>query len=99
MTKHLPGSFTDPKLDALLKERGIERLIVAGFMTQMCVDTTSRQAAHLGYKVTVLTDATAAMTVKGPDGEVIPHDQVHRTHLGSLNGFLADIKRVDDVAR
>ena len=35
----------------------------------------------------------------GPDlgGEVIPHDQVHRTHLGSLQGFLAEIKRTDDV--
>jgi len=33
----------------------------------------------------------------GPDGTVIPHDQVHRTHLGSLNGFLAEVKRSDEV--
>ena len=69
--------------------------MIAGFMTQMCVDTTARQAAHLGFKVTVLADATAALGVTGPDGTSIPHDQVHRTHLGSLRGFLADIKRVD----
>ena len=37
------------------------------------------------------------MDVKGPDGVVIPHDQVHRTHLGSLNGFLAEVKRSDEV--
>jgi hypothetical protein len=36
-------------------------------------------------------DAMAAMPVKGPDGGVIPADQVHRTHLGSLNGFLATV--------
>jgi nicotinamidase-related amidase len=32
-------------------------------------DTTTRQAAHLGFQVTLLSDATAAMAAKGPDGE------------------------------
>jgi len=95
--KHLPGSFTGTGLETLLRERGIERLLVTGFMTQMCVDTTARQAAHLGFAVTVLSDACAAMAVKGPDGAVIAADQVHRTHLGSLQGFLADIKPVADL--
>lgn len=97
ITKHLPGSFTNTPLERALRERGIERVIVSGFMTQMCVDTTTREAAHRGFTVTVLSDATAAMDVKAPDGQVIPHDQVHRTHLGSLSGFLAEIKRADDL--
>jgi nicotinamidase-related amidase len=97
MTKHLPGSFTGTDLERWLRERGVERLIVSGFMTQMCVDTTARQAAHLGFAVAVLADATAAMAVKAPDGAVIPAEQVHRTHLGSLSGFLAQIARVDDL--
>jgi len=97
MTKHLPGSFTGTDLERWLRERGVERLIVGGFMTQMCVDTTARQAAHLGFAVTVLADATAAMAVRAPDGDVIPAEQVHRTHLGSLSGFLAQIARVDDL--
>jgi hypothetical protein len=33
------------------------------------------------------------------DGEAISADVVHRTHLGSLNGFLADIKATADVMR
>jgi nicotinamidase-related amidase len=97
MTKHLPGSFTGTDLERWLRDRGVERLIVSGFMTQMCVDTTARQAAHLGFGVCVLADATAAMAVTAPDGAVIPADQVHRTHLGSLSGFLAQIMRVDDL--
>jgi len=56
-----------------------------------------RRGIERGFKVTLLSDATAAMDVKGPDGVVIPHDQVHRTHLGSLNGFLAEVKRSDEV--
>jgi nicotinamidase-related amidase len=97
--KHLPGSFTNTSLEAELRRRGIERVIVSGFMTQMCCDTTTREAAHRGFKVTLLADATAAMDVKGPDGAVIPHDVVHRTHLGSLNGFLAEVKRTEEVTR
>ena len=99
MTKHLPGSFTGTDLEKFLRQHGIDRVLVSGFMTQMCVDTTARQAAHLGFAVTVLADACAAKSVTGPDGVTIAADQVHRTHLGSLQGFLADIKRVDDVAR
>jgi nicotinamidase-related amidase len=97
--KHLPGSFTNTPLEDELRRRGIERVIVSGFMTQMCCDTTTREAAHRGFKVTLLADATAAMDVKGPDGAVIPHDVVHRTHLGSLNGFLAEVKRTEEVTR
>lgn len=98
MTKHLPGSFTGTPLQEWLRGQGVERVVLAGFMTQMCVDTTARQAAHLGFAVTVLSDATAAMSVKDPDGAPIPAEAVHRTHLGSLSGFLAEIKRVDDLA-
>ncbi len=97
ITKHLPGSFTATRLEEALRAAGIERVVLSGFMTQMCVDTTAREAAHRGFQVTVLADATAAMAVTGPGGETIPHDQVHRTHLGSLSGFLAEIRRVDDI--
>jgi nicotinamidase-related amidase len=97
--KHLPGSFTGTPLEAWLRERGVRRVLVAGFMTQMCVDTTARQAAHLGFQVTVLADATAAMEVTGPDGVVIAAEQVHRTHLGSLRGFLADVVPVAALGR
>src|SRR4029078_458800 len=97
ITKHLPGAITNTALESELRDRGIERGSVSGFMTQMCCDTTTREAAHRGFKVTLLSDATAAMDVKGPDGTVIPPDQVHCKHLGSLNGFLAEVKRSDVV--
>ena len=47
--------------------------------------------------MTILSDATAAMAVTGPDGVLIPHDVVHRTHLGSLNGFLAEVRGSADL--
>lgn len=95
--KHLPGAFTGTTLEEELRRRGVEHVIVSGFMTQMCCDTTTRQAAHLGFTATIVSDATAAMAVRGPDGAMIPHDVVHRTHLGSLRGFLADVRRSDEI--
>jgi nicotinamidase-related amidase len=98
LQKHLPGSFTGTALEAWLRERGISRVLLAGFMTQMCVDTTARQAAHLGFQVAVMADACAARAVTGPEGDTIPAEQVHRTHLGSLSGFLAEITTVARVS-
>src|SRR5262245_51716492 len=97
VTKHLPGSFTNTGLEEYLRRHGIEQVIVAGFMTQMCCDTTAREAAHRGFRVVMAADAMAAMPVKGPDGVVVPHDQVHRTHLGSLSGFLATVTTTDAI--
>jgi nicotinamidase-related amidase len=91
LTKHLPGAFTGTPLQAALERRGVRQVIVSGFMTQMCCDTTARQAAHLGLRVLFLADATAAMDLKALDGGTIPHDQVHRTHLASLNGLIAQV--------
>jgi hypothetical protein len=45
----------------------------------------------------VLADACAAKSVTGPDGVAIDAEQVHRTHLGSLQGYLAEIRHVDDI--
>jgi nicotinamidase-related amidase len=91
ITKHLPGSFTNTGLEAYLRQHGIEQVIVTGFMTQMCCDTTARQAAHRGFKVLMPADAMAALPLTAPDGTPIPHEQVHRTHLASLHGFLATV--------
>lgn len=49
-------------LDAELKARGIDTLIVTGTVTNCCCETTARDAAMRGYKVFFLSDATAALT-------------------------------------
>jgi nicotinamidase-related amidase len=97
--KHLPGAFTNTSLEADLRKLGVEQVIVSGFMTQMCCDTTTREAAHRGFRVLFLADATAAKDLTAPDGGTIPHDQVHRTHLASLNGFLAQVTTTDALIR
>jgi nicotinamidase-related amidase len=55
--KREPDSFFETKLQEELERRGIKRLIIAGGMTEYCVDTTCRRATSLGYDVTLAGDA------------------------------------------
>jgi len=53
---------------------------IAGYMTQMCCDTTARQAFHRGYKVIFLSDATGTLSVTNSAGSVRDSD-LHRAVL------------------
>ena len=66
--KTLPGSFSGTTLDTWLRNRGISSVTIAGYMTQMCCDTTARQAFHNGYGVKFLSDATGTLGVTNRAG-------------------------------
>ncbi|WP_121700469.1 isochorismatase family protein, partial [Streptomyces sp. E5N298] len=52
--KTTPDSFLDTDLDAVLKAHGVTQVIVTGFATEVCVDTTARQALSRGYDLVVV---------------------------------------------
>jgi nicotinamidase-related amidase len=78
--KSLPGSFTETDLEPWLRERGINAVVIAGYMTQMCCDTTARQAMHLGLTVEFLSDATGTLAVSNEAGSVTD-EELHRATL------------------
>ncbi len=78
--KSLPGSFTGTTLEAWLRERGVDTVVIAGYMTQMCCDTTARQAMHLGFNVEFLSDATGTLNIQNEAGEV-SGEELHRAIL------------------
>ena len=57
------------ELDGLLRERGIERVVVCGLATDYCVKSTALDAVRLGYATTVLLDAIAAVDLQAGDGQ------------------------------
>jgi len=57
------------ELAALLRERGIERVVIAGLATDYCVKETALDALRLGYEVVVFTDAIRAVDLHPGDGE------------------------------
>ena len=88
--KQLPGSFTNTPLAEFLKQRGIDTVCIAGYMTQMCCDTTARQAFHRGYKVEFLRDATGTLDVENQAGSVTA-EQLHEAILVSQQMFISEV--------
>ena len=63
------GEETATELEALLRGRGIERLVVCGLATDYCVKETALDGARLGFEVEVVADAVAAVNLGPVDGE------------------------------
>ncbi|HEX2986988.1 MAG TPA: isochorismatase family protein, partial [Chloroflexota bacterium] len=97
--KTLPCSFDRTTLHDFLQLRGISVLILAGLMTHMCVETTARGALPLGYAVIVAADACASRDLPSFDGQVIPHQEVHRNALAAMADRFADVLLTDDVVK
>jgi nicotinamidase-related amidase len=70
IVKEFPNSFVQTELDDRLKAIGAHNLVLAGFMTHMCVNSTARGAFSLGYAPTVVASATATRPLPGPTGVV-----------------------------
>ena len=62
------GQETATELDALLRDGGIGRVVVVGLATDYCVKATALDAARLGYRTCLLTDAIAAVDLQPGDG-------------------------------
>lgn len=84
--KHYPNAFRETNLLELLKGWGIERVVVTGMMTHMCVDATARAAADLGFDVIVAGDACATRDLTY-DGTTVPAEQVHKAFLAALESY------------
>ena len=78
--KKLPGAFTETDLDQRLRLGQINTVVITGYMTQMCCDTTARQAAHRGYAVEFLSDATGTLAISNEAGSVTA-EELHRAIL------------------
>lgn len=88
--KGLPNSFAGTSLKDALDEAGRKELILAGFMTHMCVEATARAALDLGYKSTVIASTTVTRDLPDPvSGETIAAAEVKRSSLASLNDRFA----------
>jgi nicotinamidase-related amidase len=93
ITKAYPSSFVGTDLQARLEEAGVKDLILAGFMTHMCVNSTARSAFNLGFRPTVVAAATATRDLPAPDGSVVPATQLQAASLAALGDLFAVVAR------
>jgi nicotinamidase-related amidase len=93
--KHEPNSFLNTNLLELLKGWEIERVVISGMMSHMCVDATARAASDFGFKVIVAEDACATRDLKFGDA-VIPADHVHKAFMSALQSY-GDVMKSDEI--
>lgn len=83
--KAAPDSFLDTELDAVLRARGVTEVVVTGFATEICVESTARQALSRGYDVVLVADGhTTSVRPEGsgpyavPEASVAHHNEIYR---------------------
>jgi nicotinamidase-related amidase len=95
IVKNFPNSFVQTDLDQRLKAVGASNLLLVGFMTHMCVNSTARGAFNLGYAPTVVATATATRALPGPTG-VVPSEALQAASLAAISDLFGIV--APDVA-
>lgn len=93
--KHEPNSFLNTNLLELLKSWEVERVVITGMMSHMCVDATARAASDFGFKVIVAEDACATRDLEF-GGTVVSADHVHKAFMSALESY-GDVMKSDEV--
>lgn len=99
IVKTKPSSFWETDLDAQLKALGVEDLVLCGFMTHVCVNSTARAAFNLGYRATIVGDATATRDLPGVEGGIVPAPILKTATLAAIRDlFAVVVPKVGDLA-
>ena len=86
--KHQYSAFApnSSMLDSILRKRGIDTLVIAGTLTNVCCESTARDAFFLNYRIVFLNDGTACLS-----------DEEHNATLVSIHNFFGDVRSSSDV--
>ena len=96
LQKHFPNGFRETTLLEALRARGVDRLVLCGMMTQMCVDATARAAVDLGFRCEVAADACGARPMSFA-GRTIEASDVHAAFLAALASAYAKVAPVAEL--
>ena len=95
--KTVNSAFIGTDLKKEIDEAQIDTLIILGLTTDHCVSTTARMAGNYGYKTFVVSDASAAFSKLGINGEKYDAETIHLTALAHLKDEFATIISTDQV--
>ena len=88
--------FISTNIDYVLRNLGVRYLMIAGILTDQCVDSAVRDACDLGYLVTVLTDACATHSQERHDWSLRNNQGYARQR--TTDQIVAEIERLTEVA-
>ena len=96
--KALPNAFSGTDLQAQLAATGRKELVLAGFMTHMCISSTARAALDLGFRTTIDADSCATRDLPDGRGGTIAARTIHDIALAELSDRFAIIARSDALS-
>ncbi len=91
-----PNGFVGTELERELRSRGVEQLVVTGMESSMCVDSTVRAAAELGFEVTVVHDGCATSDLEF-EGTRVPGASVHAAFMATLAEGYAELHSAEQL--
>ena len=92
IVKNYPSAFVGTELQKQLEATGVKDLVLAGFMTHMCVNSTARSAFNLGFRPTIVAATTATRDLPGLDGAVVPAATLQSASLAAVADLFAVVK-------
>jgi nicotinamidase-related amidase len=89
VVKNYPNAFVQTDLDDVLKTANASNLVLAGFMTHMCVNSTARGAFNIGYEPIVVAAATATRALPGLNDSTLPAEAIQSASLAAIADLFA----------
>jgi len=90
VVKHYPNSFRETELHEMLRQASVEKIVICGAMTHMCIDTTARAAFDLGYTCNVIADACATRDLEF-NGQSVTAAAVQTAFMAALSMPFAQV--------
>lgn len=90
--------FMDTDLLQSLQKDSIEKLVICGMQTHMCVEAAVRAAHDLGFTCLLASDACTTRALQFEE-HIIPADNVHFSTLNTLQGSYAKVSNTEEIIR
>ena len=88
----LSAAFPNTDVDYLLRQHGIDHVVVVGLASNTCVESTARYAVEMGYHTTLLTDAVATFSMEEHKAAVeLDYPRIAH-NVTTVDGFLASVE-------
>lgn len=98
IVKHEINSFMGTSLDEILRQNSIEKLIIVGAMSHICVDAVTRAASDLGYECNIAHDACATLPIEF-NGITVPASHVHGAFMSALSFGYCNVDSTEAIAK
>lgn len=91
LSKSVNSAFIGTDLDLRLRRLGADTVVAFGISTDMCVSTTVRTGANLGWKMVLVADACDCFDLPDGEGGTIPGRAIHDAHVATLAYEFCDV--------